>query len=365
MGVLVAMQAVPALAFGLAAGMWLDRVRRRPVLVAAQLVSAAALATVPATALVHALTMGQLYAVAVVTGTSAAFTAIAQNAFLPTLVGRQNLVVANARYQTSMTVAGLAGPSAAGIAVQLVTAPIAIAVDAVSFLLGAATTAWVHVTESLPAAPPGRRLREEVVEGLAFVTRQPQVRSILLTLILANWGGAMNNAVFVLLFVRRIGVTPAELGVMGGLGSLWSLLGAQFTSRLVARFGLGPVMAVSACIFGGSMVLSIPAAFLPAGPAYVWLLAAGLGATGLMVYNVNQQALRGAVTPDHLLGRANAAVYVTVIGGRLVFALAGGAIGTYFGLQTGFIAASIVTGLCAVPALAPSLLRLRTMPASG
>lgn len=362
MGLLGAMQAVPALAFGLVAGMWLDRVRRRPVLVAAQLLSAVALATIPAAALAHLLTMGQLYAVSLVTGTTAAFTAIAQNAFLPTLVGRQNLVVANARYQTSMTVAGLAGPSTAGFAVQLLTAPLAIAVDAFSFLVGAATTAWVRVQETLPAAPAGRRLREEVVEGLAFVVRQPQVRSILLTLILANWGGALNNAVFVLLFVRGIGITPAELGVMGGLGSLWSLVGAQFTTRLVARFGLGPVMAASACVFGGSMVLSIPAAFLPATPAYAWLLATGLGAIGLMVYNVNQQALRGAVTPDHLLGRANAAVYVTVMGGRLIFALAGGAIGTYFGLRAGFVAASIVTGLCAIPALAPSLLRLRSMP---
>lgn len=363
MGVLVGMQAVPALAFGLVAGIWVDRVRRRPVLVAGQLVSAAALATIPLAAVAHALSMGQLYAVALVTGTATAFTTIAQNAFLPALVGRENLVVANARYQTSMTVAGLAGPSAAGFAVQALTAPMAMTVDAVSFVVGAVTTRWTRVDEALPPAAPGRRLREEVIEGLAFVVQRPEMRSILLTLCLANWGGAMNGAVFVLLFVSRIGITPAELGIMGGLFSLWSLLGAQFTSRLVARYGVGPVMAVSCALFGGSTVASIPAAFLPAGPAYAWLLATGLGACGLMVYNVNQQSLRGALTPDALLGRANAAVYVTVVGGRLLFALAGGAVATYLGLRTGFIVASVVTGLCAVPTFAPALLRIRTMPA--
>lgn len=362
MGLLTAAQAVPALAFGLPAGIWVDRVRRRPVLVAAQLASMAALATIPVAALAGVLSMTQLYVVSFCIGTSAAFTAIAQNALLPTLAGRDNLVEANAKYQTSLTVSWLAGPGLAGFAVQAFTAPIAIGFDAISFLIGAATTAWARVTESVSPPAPGRRLRHEVAEGLSFVVHQPQIRSILGVLFASNWAGAMNQAVWVLVMVGLVGLTPAQLGFMGVSGSLFSLLGAQLAGRIVGRFGVGNTMAAAAALFGFGQLAIIPAIYLHGTTAFVWMLGTGLASAGLMIYNVNQQAIRGAVTPNRLLGRANSAVYVSVIGGRVLFALIGGALGLTIGLRQTFILASVLSALSALPSFAPAMRRLREVP---
>lgn len=362
MGVLTAAQALPGLVFGPFAGIWLDRVRRRPVMIAAQLIAFAALATIPLTAVLHELSLLQLYIVSFATGTTAAFLSIAQNSFLPTLAGKDNLVDANAKYQTSMTTASLIGPGLAGFAVQVLTAPIAIAFDAASFLVGALTTAWVRVAEKLPVTTERRHLRAEIGEGLAFVTRQPQVRSILLTLILANWAGAVSQAVFVLVFVKAIGITPAQLGIVFAVGSLFSLAGAQLARRLVARFGVGPAMTAAALLFGAGSLAGIPAAFLDARVAFIWLLANSVTFGGLMVYNVNQQAIRGSVTPNRLLGRANAAVYVTVIGGRVLFALVGGGLGSWIGIRPTFVMASVMTATSALPSLMPAIRRLHEVP---
>lgn len=362
MGLLIAAQSAPGLAFGLVAGIWLDRVRRRPVLVGAQLLSMAALASVPVAALLHQLSLPQLYAVSFVTGLSTAFTLIAQNAFLPTLAGRDNLVEANARYQTSMTVASLVGPGLAGFAVQALTAPIAIGFDALSFLVGALTTAWARVIETVSPPAAGRHLRGEVVEGMDFVLRQPQIRNILATLCLANWAGAINQAVFVLLLVGVVGLKPAQLGLIFAAASAFSLIGAQVAKPLVARFGIGNAMAVSGVLFGLGNIVAIPAIFLSSTAAFAWLLVTSAGFAGLMIYNVNQQAIRGSLTPNRLLGRANAFVYVTVMGGRVLFAVVGGVLGSTWGLRPTYIAAALLTACSALPPLFPSLRRLREVP---
>ena len=138
-----------AVAFGLAAGVWLDRTRRKPILVASQAVSAAALATIPAAALLHHLTIGQLYVVAFAAGAAATVQGIAAPAIVPALAGRDRLVQANTRIQSSFTVSNLVGPGLAGAAVQAFTAPLAIAADAVSFVVGAIMTAWNYRDEIL------------------------------------------------------------------------------------------------------------------------------------------------------------------------------------------------------------------------
>lgn len=368
MGLLAAVQAAPGFVFAPVAGIWLDRVRRKPVLVGAQLVAMASLSTVPVAALLGLLSMTQVYAVALLIGSAATFTVIAQSSLLPALVGRVNLVDANAKYQTSMTASQIFGPGLAGFAIQVLTAPIAIAVDAFSFLVGAATTAWAKVSEPAPAPiAPGRSLGPELVEGLHFVSAQPQVRSILLTILLSNWGGSLFNAVFLLLFVRSIGLTPTQIGLAFAAGSVFSLLGAQFAGRVVARFGVGRTMAGAALLFALGNLVRIPAAYLPAGPAFAVLLAAAVAFGGLMVYNVNQQAIRGSVTPDRLLGRANAAVYGLLFGGNVLFALLGGVLGQAIGLRPTFLIASLLIASAAIPAQLPSLRRLTTIPqaASG
>jgi len=176
-------------------------------------VSAVALATIPAAAILHALTISQLYVIAFVAGGAATFQGIAQTAFIPTIVGRDRLVEANSRIQSSLTIANLVGPGVAGAAVQALTAPVAVAFDAATFLVGSLTSAWTRAEEAVPSAS-GRKPIAEAREGQAWLWRQPLVRAITLTIVLNNGGGNVMFAVYVLYFVTQVGITPSQLGLI-------------------------------------------------------------------------------------------------------------------------------------------------------
>src|SRR5207253_3142180 len=299
-GLLGAMRFGPGILFGLPAGVWLDRTRRKPILVASQAVSAAALATIPAAALLHHLTIGQLYVVAFAAGAAATVQGIAVPRFVPALAGRDRLVQANTRIQSSLTVSNLVGPGLAGAAVQAFTAPLAIAADAASFVVGAVMTAWTGVNEVLPP-PSGRRTFADAVEGQAWMWRQPLVRAITLTILINNAGGSVIFAVYVLYFVTTVGITPAQLGLIFAVVGASALLGAQLARPLLARERLGLVMVGGASLVVLGQTGALVAAYSPPRAAFPILVAFGaLLGSGLMTYNINQQAIRQAVTPDGL-----------------------------------------------------------------
>jgi MFS family permease len=364
MGVLTALQFAPGLLFSLAAGVWLDRARRRPVLVATQLASAAVLATVPLAALAHVLSIAQLFAVAFLAGSATTIFVVAQASFLPTLVGRGRLVEANARYQASATVASLVGPGLAGAAVQVLTAPLAIAVDALSFLVGAASAAWLRVTEPVAERTPGRHALREAMEGLAQLWHQPLVRAITATLLIANAGGGMASAVLVLLFVGQIGLPPAQFGLVFVASSLSSLAGSVLIRPLQRRAGLGPAMVLATVFLAAGMTVRAGAAFTTP-PLTFPLLAAGalVAGFGLMTYNVPQQAIRQAVIPNRMLGRTSAGVTLAVYAGTVAASLAGGLLGQVAGLRWTLVVATAITVASALPTALGPLAALRDVPA--
>jgi MFS family permease len=362
MGLLGASLAAPGLFFGLAAGVWLDRTRRRPVLVIANALSAVTLATVPGAALMHLLTMEQLYAVGLISGTSATFFTVAQVAFLPTLAGRANLVEANSMLQTSRTFTALVGPGLAGAAVQAIT--VAVALDAGSFLVGAATAWWVRVSEPTPERSSRNHFLGEAWEGLAAVWRQPLVRSITLSIVAANLFPFVTSAVFLLLFAGQLGVTPIEIGAVFATASVSGLLGAQAARPLIGRGGLGPVMVAGAGLFSVGPLFTLAAALGPRQLVVPVLLSgAAIGGFGLMVYNINQLAIRQAVVPDRLLGRTSAVVVVVSLGGQVIGSLMGGAIGQAFGLRAALLVGTLGTCLCVLPAVFSPLRSLRDVSA--
>ncbi len=364
MGFLGAMRFAPAILIGLPAGVWLDRTKRKPVLVVSQLVSAAALATIPAAAVLHALTIGQLYVVAFLAGGAATFQGIAQTAFVPSIVGRDRLVEANSRIQSSLTVANLLGPGVAGAAVQALTAPVAITFDAFSFLVGSLTSAWTRAHETAPSGP-GHRPLAEAIEGQVWLWRQPLVRAITLTIVLNNGGGNVTFAVFILYFVTQVGITPFQLGLIFAIGGVASLLGAQLSRPLVARGWLGPVMAVGAGLVVLGQAGTLVAAFAPRHEVLAILIAfSALTGISLMVYNINQQSIRQAVTPDRLLGRVQSGVFVLVALAQVAGSLLGGTIGQLAGLRTAIAIGVVITLTSALPSILSPLRKLRRVPVS-
>jgi MFS family permease len=364
MGLLGVAQFLPGPLFGLLAGVWLDRTHRLPVVVWSQLLNMAALATIPAAALAHVLTLPQLYVVAFLTGTGYTVARISQVAYIPTLAGRENLVEANAKYQTSLTVASLLGPGLAGVAVQVLTAPLALAFDAFSFLVGAVTAAWIRLREPDPAPASERQVLTEAREGLVFLWQHPLVRSISLTILATNSSSRLSAAVFVLLFVGHLGLTPAQLGLTFAAASLSSLAGAQLAKPLIERLGVGPIMVSGTVLLSVGLAFSIPAALAPRPWVFPLLVAGSLVlGFGLMTYNVNQQAIRGAVIPNQMLGRVSAGLFVLVAVGNVAGALVGGILGQTIGLFGTLVVATVLGAAGALPAIFSPLSRLRGVPA--
>ncbi len=334
MGLLSAATVAPSLVVGLVAGVWVDRLRRRPILLAADLGRALLLLTIPLAAWLGALRMEVLYLAAFGTGLLTVFFDVAYAAYLPALVEREHLVEGNSKLETSRSAAQLAGPGLAGALVGLVTAPFALLVDALSFLLSACFLGAIRVVESAPHTDSRRRsTRREIVEGLRLVGGAPLLRALAGSAGTWNLSGGVIFAVFVLYVTRSLGLGPGVLGLVFAGGNAGFLLGALLAERVTRRFGPGRVMRW-ALTLGAVAWLLVP---LASGPiwAKVPLLVAGqsLGSFGLTLSNVNAVSLRQALVPEHLRGRVMATVAVIGLGTSPLGFLIGGALGEFAGLR--------------------------------
>jgi len=365
MGLLRAAQTAPFLLFGLFAGVWVDRLRRRPLLIGADLGRMLLLATIPLAAALGLLAIAQLYLVGFLVGVLTLVFTVAYRSFLPTVVGREQLVAANSLLMTSDQVVGVAGPGLAGWLIQLVTAPVAIALDALSFGLSALCLRWTRVPEAAPA--PGAAhgsLWTNIGEGLRFVWSTPLVRAVAVATGVFNLFGGMASAVYVLYVTRELGLSPAELGVVFAVGGGGGVLGALLATRLVGRFGLGPTLIAALALNGAAGVL-VPLTALATAIALPLLALSQVGvALGAVIYSINGVSLLQTCTPERLLGRMTASTRVITAGALPLGALAGGAMAATTGLAPVlWLAAGGV--LIAVPFLWRSpVSRLREQPAT-
>jgi len=266
---------LPFALFTLPAGAWVDRLRRRPILVIADWGRAAALATVPLAYLLDALTLTQLYVVGFAVGVFTVFFDVSYQSYLPSLVRREQLTEANGKLEVSRSAAQTAGPGVAGGLVSLLTAPYAILADSLSFVASALFVTRIQREELLPDADAERgRLRTEIADGLRFVLRHPILRWNLVYVGLANFFGNVMFSIFLVYAVRDLGLTAATIGLIGSLGNVGLLGGALVAPRLSSRFGAGPVLIATAAASGWSLLL-IP---LASGDLAIPLLvASGLG----------------------------------------------------------------------------------------
>ena len=365
-GLLATIEFLPFILLSLPAGVWVDRLRRRPILIAGDLIRAAALASIPIAFALDALTIWQLYAVGFINGCATVFFDVAYQSYLPSLVERDQIVEGNSKLETSRSAAQITGPGIAGMIIGAITAPFAIVLDALSFVVSAVFLFAIRRHEPAPAAvldERGKRpsMRTEIVEGLRYVGGHRYLRSIAATTGTSNFFGNIAFSILILYLVRDIGMSEELIGLTFSIGAVGFLIGAVLANRVAKRFGVGPTIVGSAVLFGPAALL---VAIAPPDLAVPFVAASGfVGGLGGAIYNINQVSLRQAITPERLQGRMNATmrfiVWGTIPFGNIIGGFLGGVIGLHNTIWIGAIGGLFVF----LPVLLSPVRHIREMPA--
>ena len=356
-GLLAAFQRLPFLFLTLFAGAWLDRVRRRPVMIAADVARGLVLAAIPVAAFMSFLSMGELYVVAVVLGIFTVFFDIGVLSFLPGLIGREQLTEGYMKLDTSFSIANLIGPGLGGVLIQLVTAPVALVGNSATYLISAAMLLFIRRPEpALGRAAtdaPASRIRDEIAEGLRWVFGHPVLRSELLGMTSAIFGLVMVQPLVLVFAYRSLHFSPSLLGAIFTLEGVAGLVGLWASARVVRLLAVGRTMWLTQIVVAVGTLLLPVAQF---GQSIV-VMAGALVVIGVAasIQDVNQVTLRQSLTPDRLQGRMNAIYRLFYWGSMPVASFLGGFLGDRLGASTaieigGLIAlgAAVVIALSAV-----------------
>ena len=364
MGTLTAVGLLPHLLFSLPAGVWLDRVRaRRRLMIAADLGRAVLIASIPVASAVHGLSMPQLYIVGFLGGSLAVIFDLSWNTVFVAVTERERYVEAMALLNGSRSLSSVGGPTIGGVLVQAFGAPLAMLVDAASFLGSVVFLRRIRSPEP-PIEHEEGSTRERLLAGLSFVLRDPIMRPTLLAVALINLFTFASTALFILYATSILGVSPGALGLALGTGAVGAVIGAIFASRIGRRIGLGPAYALGCFIFPVSLLLT-PLA----GPGMPMLLILALlfgsefgAGLGVMILDINVGAILYARTPDRIRARAGGAFRFINYGVRPVGALLGGLLGGALGVREA-IWITTVAAIGGVLFLVGSpVLRLRELP---
>jgi MFS family permease len=367
-GVLTAAEMAAFLLIGLPAGVWVDRLRRRPILIWSDLLRGAALLSVPIAVVLDSMTLPHLYAVALLMGLGTVFFDVAHMSFLPALVGKDDLLKGNGTLETLRNTAVLSGPALGGWLVHALSAPIALLADAISYLVSALLLGGVRAEETVTPVAERRRLGEEIGEGVRHVVGHPVLRRI------AGVGALtmLSNGIWVvaqpIFLIKTLGVSPGIYGLLLSGSAVGGLIGAVLASRVAVRFGVGRAM------YGGAALAALAILISPL-TAEGWRLALFplgclLSGIGGAVFSINQLSYRQRITPEHLLGRMNASMRFLMWGAAPFGGLLGGALGEVFSAYTVLWVATVGVMIAHLPVLTSrKIFRLqsppRTTPALG
>jgi MFS family permease len=365
MGLLGAFNFAPFLLLSLFAGVWVDRMRRRPVLIVADIGRVLLLGSIPAAALLGVLRMEQLYVVGLLTGALTVFFDVAYQSYLPVLVSREHLVEGNSKLEVSRSVAQIAGPGIAGALVQVASAPVAVLVDSLSYVASVMSLLFIHTVEPPPVtADEHAGMWVQLREGLGVVVGNPLLRSIAGCTATSNLFGNAMQAVYVLFLTRDLGLEPAAIGLVYALAGPGALLGAVTAGPLARRLGLGTAI-IGSILLTGLANLLVPVSILGGNAAVstgLLMVASFVSGLGNPIYNINQVSLRQTITPDHVQGRMNASMRFIVWGTIPIGALLGGGLGQVIGVFP-TVVVMVVAGLLAPAWVAFSPVRdLRAQP---
>ena len=337
MALLVVAASIAVLLVGLFAGAWVDRLPRRPVLILADLARAVLLFSIPVAFVAGVLRIEQLYVVVFLEGCLGSFFDAAYPAYVPSLIGVDRVVEGNSRLATSSSVAEVGGPAIGGGLVQLIGGPLAILVDAISFLVSAASLGLIRTPEPARPVPVARQpIRREIVEGLRLVASHRILIPLTLRSVVAHIAGSFYGVLYTIYLVQEIGLSPLLFGIVVAAGGVGSLVGSLFAGRAIARLGIGPAL-IGAAIGASAIGVLTPLAGGPLAIAVLMVLLPQLIGDGLQtIEGVAELSLVQGVVPDRILGRVNATLEVLSHGVAYpVGALLAAAISGWFGVRVG------------------------------
>lgn len=362
MGYLTAAGVAPSLLFSLHAGAWVDRHgSRRRTMLGTDLGRAFLLSSIPVTAAVGVLSLAQLYGVAFLVGTLDVFFFVSYSTLFVSIVSAEQYVGGSSLLNGSRAMSFVAGQSLAGFLVALLTAPLALAADAVSFVVSAFFLGRIH-----PAEPPAEPVQGgHLSAGVRFIRSSPVVRAALGATATVNYFMFIFSAIFILYTTRTLHVAPGELGVVLGAGAVGGLLGSGVTARLARKVGVGPAFIIGCLVFPAPLIL-VPLAQGPRPAILALLFLAEFGSGfGVMILDITIGSIFAAVIPDALRARVTGAYRMVNYGTRPLGALTGGALGAAIGLRTTLWVAVLGAVSCGLWLLAPSVRRLKSLPDSS
>jgi predicted MFS family arabinose efflux permease len=347
LGLLAALASGAGLIVGLAAGDFVDHTLRRPILIVADLFRAAILLTLPLAAWLGLVSMLQVYAAAALVTAASVLFDIADHAYLPGLVGRPLVTDANAKISATESLAEMGGPALAGVLFQWLTAPVAVALNAVTYLVSALLLARITAPEPPREADVRRRgWVDGVITGARTSWQEPRVRVMLIQTGIGGLFGGFFSALYIAFALRGLGLTPALLGLGIATGGVGALTGSVLAQPIARWVGVGPAICLTGALSAlGTMILLLSPA-TPVGAMTGLMVSQFLGDAFGVVPLILASSLRQTLLPQTVLGRVGA-TFRAVSGGAVVAgALAGGALGQAFGLRQTllFAIAGLLTG---------------------
>lgn len=361
-GLLNAAQVAAFLVVGLPAGAWIDRMRKRRVMIWADLLRAVALASLPVLAILGVLEIWHMIVVALVMGVATVFFDVSYQSIIPSLVRSNQIAEANGKLQSTYELANIAGPGIGGWLIGVLTAPLAILATVATYLVSFVALLFTRDHEQLRAPEDRKPLVHEIGEGLRWVFGNPLLRRIVGTTGGGNFFGTIATTLLPIFLLRDLGFTPEMLGLVFSVGAIGGVAGATATPRIVARLGEARAIPVSAIAFCVAPFF-LPVASLFPALAFPFLAVQGfIMSFTVLLYNITQVTFRQRITPPRLLGRMNASIRFVVWGVMPIAALLAGALGTWIGtVPTLWIAAAGQLLACLFVAIGP-FWRMRELP---
>lgn len=364
-GLLGAAGTAAFLLVGLPAGAWIDRLRKRHVMIVADVIRAVALAALPLLWWAGLLQIWHMVLVALIMGVATVFFDVSYQSVVPSLVPADHIAEANGKLESTAQLAGIAGPAAGGWLIGAITAPFAVLVTAVTYLLSAGALLRTRDTELVAARHEHDPLVTSIREGLRWVFRNVHLRRIVGTTGVSNFFSTITFTLLPIFLLRTLALSPAQMGVIFAVGAVGGFVGALVTPRILRRLGEARTIPVSAIVFSLIALLLPAAVTVPAIAFPLLLVQSFLGTFSVLLYNITQVTFRQRITPPRLLGRMNASIRFCVWGVMPIAALLAGALGTWLGVATTMWIAAVGAMASALFVITGPFWRMRELPTPG